>query len=131
MQAHRSSLHDGELLTVSIERAKSVVHLGFRMEDGSMRGVELQGLHAFRIENLTLQNVVSRLLRSSCKEIPTVEFDHWITWVTSLSDASSWLDERHRQEWFDSFISGALDLVVLDPSVGATLAAVCERIVIK
>lgn len=126
-----SSFHDEELMTVSVDRTRSIARLEFRLEDGALRTAELHGLKAFRGEDLTLQNVVSRVLQSSQKEISTAGLEHWITWVTSLSDADSWLNEKRKHEWFDSCVSGSLDLVVFEPSAGAQFVAVCEKIILS
>lgn len=124
------SLHDAELVAVAVDRHKAVACLDFCLEDRSRHVVELRGLKSFRCEDLTLQNVVNRVLRSSSKEFSAEYLAYWTIWSTSLSDSVSWLSEQRRQEWIDAYASGALELVVLEPSAGAQLAAVCEKLVL-
>lgn len=121
-------LHDAELIGVVIDRINESARFDFRLEDGALRSAQLDGLKAFRGEDMTLQNVVSRLLRSSQGEIARERIEHWLAWATSLSDADSWLSDQRKREWLDACGAGALELVVIEPSAGAQIAAVCERI---
>lgn len=122
-------LHDAELITVAVDRTNSIARLSFRQEDGALDTVELLGVKAFRCEDLTLQNVVSRVLLSSQKNISPDGIVHWITWATSLSDAASWLNEQRKQDWLNDCAGGTLELVVFEPSAGAQIAAVCDQVV--
>jgi hypothetical protein len=121
-------LHDAELIGVEVDRANRHARLDFRLETGEPRSIQLEGLQAFRGEDLTLQNVVSRLLRSSHGDFASDDLEHWLVWATSLSDASSWLNEQGKREWRDACKAGDLELVVIEPSAGAQIAAVCESL---
>jgi hypothetical protein len=122
------SLHDGELVGVSIDRNRALARLDFRMENGVLRIAEFRGLKAFRSEDLIMQNVVSRVLQFSLGEIDVVE--HWFIWATSFSDGSSWLDKQKKYEWLNKCTEGILDIVVIEPSCGATFVGLCEQFVI-
>lgn len=124
-------LHDAEIVAVSVDRLSGRARLEFRQEDGSLRSVELYGLRAFRSEDLTLQNVVSRVLRSSRGQLSGESLEHWLRWVTSLSDTDSWLSDERKREWRDACAQGRLELVVLEPSAGAQIAALCERLALS
>jgi hypothetical protein len=121
-------LHDAELIGVEIDRVGAVARLTLQLEGGERRQVELRGLKAFRGEDLTLQNVVSRMLRSSRGEVSGDELNRWLNWATSLSDSRPWLSDQRRAEWHSACTSGALELVVFEPSAGAQVVAVCERL---
>jgi len=123
-------MHDAELTAVGVDRVNLIARLDFRLEDGALHTAALRGLKAFRCEDLTLQNVVSRVLQSSQGALSSEELDYWVTWVTSLSDASSWLSEQGKQDWLNACASGALDVIVFEPSAGAQVAAVCEEFVL-
>ena len=125
------SLHDAELVAMAIDRSNSMARLSFRLESGALHTVELRGLKAFRSEDLTLQNVVSRVLQSSKKQFSTDDLTHWITWATSLSDAASWLAGQRKHDWINNCANGALELVVFEPSAGAQIAAVCDQLVLS
>lgn len=126
-----AGLHDAELIGVEIDRANERARLTLQLEGGQTRLVELSGLKALRSEDVTLQNVVSRLLRSSRGEIAGDHLDRWLSWATSLSDSGSWLSDQRRGEWLAACASGDLELIVLEPSAGAQIAAVCERVSLR
>lgn len=122
-----SVLHDAEIITVSVNRFDSTGRLDLRLESGTFCTVELHGLKAFRCEDLVLQNVVNRVLQSVEMQISSIDCEHWLNWVTSVSDASSWLDEKRKQTWLSDLAAGKINLIVFEPSAGATLTAICER----
>jgi len=124
-------LHDAEVIAVVVDRENEYARLDFRLENGALCSAELRGLRAFRGEDLTLQNVVSRLLRSVHKEITGDELERWLIWSTSLSDSNSWLSNQRKREWLDACENGDLDLVLIVPSAGAQIAAVCESFVLN
>ncbi len=124
-------LHDAEVIAVAVDRLSGVARLSLRQEDGVLRSIELHGLKAFRSESLTLQNVVSRVLRSSAGHLSGEALEHWLRWVTSLSDADSWLSDERRREWRAACEAGSLELVVIEPSAGAEIAGLCERLVLS
>ena len=123
-------LHDAELTGISIDRLNSFVIINFRMEDGTESKLELSGLRVIRCEDLTMQNVVSRILQSVEGHFTEKELEHWVLWVTSYSDSKSWLKEGKVSEWLDEIASGKLNLVLIEPSVGATVVALCRQILI-
>jgi hypothetical protein len=124
------ALHDAEVIGVAVDRGSGSARLDLRQENGDLCFVELQGLKAFRGEDLTLQNVINRILRTSMGDISGEELEHWLTWVTSLSDADSWLQAERMREWCAACEAGSLDLVVVEPSAGAQIAALCERVIL-
>lgn len=125
-----AALHDAELTGVAIDRATKFIRLTFKLESGPSLSVEMMGVQAFRCEDLSLQNVVCRFLRSSRGEISEGGLSHWLAWTTSFSDSSSWLSQEGRADWLAAFASGGLELVVILPSAGAQLAVVCDAVVI-
>ena len=121
-----NNLHDAEIIGLSVERRIQYARLDFRLDDGASRSVELKGLRAFRCEDLTIQNVVSRLIVSDQANISREDMTYWIDWVTSFSDTGSWLNGQHKVEWLTACENGTLKLVLVEPSAGAQIAAVCE-----
>ena len=123
-----SEFHDAEILVVAIDRESARAQLKCRLEDGQIRSVRFEGLKAFRSEDLTLQTVVSRVLRSSKAQISRDGMEYWLEWATSLSDADSWLTDERKSEWLTACDAGLLDLVVVEPSAGAQIVALCEKV---
>lgn len=68
-EANSLGLHDAEVIAVAIDRLSGIARLDLRQEDGVPRSVELHGVKAFRSVDLTLQNVISRVLRSSTGQL--------------------------------------------------------------
>ena len=91
--------HGAEVIAVAFDRLSGIVRLSLWQEDGVLRAVYFYGVKAFRDEDLTLQNVVSRFLRSSSGQFSKEGLERWLLLATSLSDAASWLNEERRREW--------------------------------
>ena len=120
--------HDAEVTSIDLSRETAACRLGLSYVDGKEGTVELLGVAAFRVEDFGLQNVVSRILRSGSQDFSLDDLNHWLGWVTSLSDSPSWLNPEKRREWVAALSDGDLELVVLEPSAGAQIAAVCKRV---
>jgi hypothetical protein len=123
-----TTLHDAELLHIGINRVPATVTITFSEVSGGTRALQLNGVVAFRCEDMTIQNVVSRVLQSSLEHFTEADADHWISWVTSLSDAGPWLLDSRRRQWMDDLRSRRLELLVVEPSAGAQIAAICSSI---
>lgn len=124
-------LHDAEIISIAIDHSNKLAKLGLRKQDGTLHFIELYGVKAFRSEDLTLQNVVNRILQSSKDKFSPEELERWLQWVTSLSDAGSWLSEERRLDWRTACEAGRLDLVIVEPSAGVQVAALCELVVLN
>jgi len=123
------NIQDFEVTTIQVDRPTALVTIGLRAPEGSQHTLTFSGVKAFRVEDLVMQNEVGQVLRSgSSGRIDDAEIRRWIIWATSLSDTRSWLYEDKRTQWVQLCISGELELVVLLPSVGAQIAAVCEHV---
>jgi hypothetical protein len=122
------NIQDFEITAIQVDRLAALVTIELRAPEGSRHVLTLSGVKAFRVEDLVMQNEVGQILRSSGGRIDSTEIRHWIIWVTSMSDARSWLYEDMRTQWVQLCLSDALELVVLLPSAGAQIAAVCGRV---
>ncbi|MET3109540.1 hypothetical protein AAKU58_004397 [Oxalobacteraceae bacterium GrIS 1.18] len=120
--------HDAEITDVSIDRLNSCGRIKVKAENGTASQIDLGGLIAFRCEDLSMQNVVSRVLQSLDGQFSTEALEYWVTWVTGLSDCGSWLNEQKKSEWLDSLINKKINLIVFEPSAGATIAAICRGV---
>ena len=123
-----SLYHDAEIIDVSIDGLNSFGRIKVKAVNGIVSNIELDGLIAFRCEDLTMQNVVSRVLQSIEGTFSTEELQYWVTWVTSLSDCGSRLKEQKKSEWLDSLINKKTNLIMFEPSAGATIAAICRGV---
>ena len=123
--------HDSEIVSISMDRLTSVCRVSLRDVGAQQNVVDLFGVKAFRAEDFVLQNVVSRMLRSTAKDFSTDEIDYWVTWATSFSDSASWLKPDRKHRWLASLSENAPELVVFEPSIGAQIAVVCERLLFR
>ena len=123
------AVHDAEIVSIDIDRENSMCRLGLSHEEGKRSSFELFEIVAFRVEDFGLQNVVSRILRATANDFSENDLNHWLEWVTSLSDAPSWLKPERKREWVEALNNDKLELIVLEPSAGAQIVAVCRRAV--
>lgn len=126
-----SHLHDAELHALSIDRQAWSVSLCLHSEEGVSYTLIFQRVVAVRCTDLLLQNVVSRVLSSKVTAFDAEQLSFWVDWVTSQSDAPSWLDTQHRNELVAACQSGSQELLVFEPSCGAQIALICESVSIS
>ena len=124
-------LHDAEISAIRMDRENSMCRLDFLHVDGIRSFVELSGVRAYRVQDYVVQNVVSRVLRSGAKDFSVDDLRYWVAWVTSLSDAPSWLKPDRLDEWLTAIKTGRFELVVFEPSAGAQIAAIFERMTLQ
>lgn len=127
----KNKFHDAELVEFFLNQEKQVIKLKFRHENGEFTSAELINVHAFRGEDLVLQNIISRVLIYSLGDISKNHLASHIEWVGNLSDCKSWISKKSQKIWHDMMLNGLLDLVIFEPSAGIKIVAVCEKIEFK
>jgi hypothetical protein len=120
-------MHDAEVQAIRVDHGS--VTLQLRDEDGTPLVVSLRGVRDFRCDHLGPQNIISRTRQSADDEFSAAEIEEWLRWVTS-DDGGSWLPAEKLADWTASCLDKRLNLLVMTPSVGALIAAVCEACVI-
>jgi len=120
-------LHDAELYSIDINRKNSILKLKFELNHDKHIIISLKGVLTFRCEDLTCQNVVSRLMQSSMYNFNSEDLVYWIKWASSLSDAEMWTSQEIRNKWLADIKNEILELIVLEPSAGAQFAAICKK----
>jgi hypothetical protein len=121
-----SGYHDAELVNIRTGPG-GAVFLGFRLADGSSRQLNLVGCELFRIVDVTLQNVASRVMVFKGSEIPVEYVDERLIWASSMIDASSFLSVGRRESLIQQITSSQKMLVVVEPSCGAEVVATCAE----
>jgi hypothetical protein len=117
--------HDAEIVSIEIDRNACLCRIGLAHEDGRRSRCEMIGVIAFRVEDLGLQNVVSRIVMR-LEDFSKDALTRHLEWVTSLSDAHSWLKPQRKDEWLLALHEGRLEIVVFEPSAGAQIVIVCS-----
>lgn len=124
----KNTMHDAEIVAVAIDRKNGQVRLHICHENGAASDLVFRGVLAFRVEDMGIQNVISRVLRSARDDLESVDLERWLAWVTSLSDSRSWLKDAVRIDWLDAIRSGRLEATIIEPSMGAQIGVVCSQI---
>lgn len=117
--------HDAELKEVHLDSKNCTVCLNFLSSDNRRFDVQIDGVRSFRCGDLSMQNVVSRVLRASLVDFSADDLEYWVEWSTSLSDTDSWLKSDHKKVWLEQLQNRELEMVVFEPSAGAEIALVC------
>ncbi|WP_157212748.1 hypothetical protein [Herbaspirillum sp. CF444] len=122
------NLHDAEVVSVSVKRLEKEALIYLRAEDDAVYLLRLTALKAFRCEDFVMQNVINRVRQSIFGDISLNDFDYWISWVTSVSDDKPWANSKTRSSWISDLSKKKINLLVLEPSVGASIVAICEKV---
>lgn len=122
--------HDAEVISIEVDRLQHIARLKLRQVDGNLFSIELVNLKIFRAEDITLQNVVYELFRYSQGEFSRDKAKYWLEWGTSLSDRGSSLKEEWKEKYLSACANSELELVVIMPSAGAQIMALCEKVAV-
>jgi hypothetical protein len=120
--------HDSSLVLIDASDLPKELVLQFKTETGVSIKVILSGCEIFRINDFTLQNIVSRFLVYNGKTIDKNDVICKLNWAANFSDAPNSLDEKTLSKLINSIKSDKLSMVYLEPSWGGELVAVCETI---
>ena len=122
-----SAYHDAELKGIDSSNASDIV-LYFCLENGQKLSLTLHGCEFFRVTDFVSQNVVSRLLIFQGQDIDKGSVIEKLRWATSLCDSKSFLEQEKLDEIITKIQKGERSLLVLEPSWGAELVALFERL---
>jgi len=89
----------------------------------------LRGCSLFKSSDLVLQNVVSRIITYTGHDVIERDVADKLEWVSSLSDASSFLNAERMGAIVSSIKNGCETLIYVEPSWGAQIVALCKEIV--
>jgi hypothetical protein len=124
-----SRLHDAELSALSIDRTKRIVTLDFVCPGDVIRQLTFYGVVGFRIVDLIQQNVVSRIVLSGDRSLSDDDVYKWVKWVNTIAGSEVFIQKAEADNLVTRIKAGNLSLLVLEPSWGAELAVVFEKLV--
>jgi hypothetical protein len=124
-----AEFHDAELRAVEIGNSRETLALKFLGANGETMYLRFEDC-SFRAIDIIPQNVVSRLLLSSEHRFSAAELLHWMTWITGLSDASSFCTPEQISKLCEEVSSGSRTLCVIEPSWGAEFAVLAKAVTI-
>lgn len=131
MRQDEISFHDAEIYGIEIDRASNRVVITLINADACRIILECMGVISFRGTDVILQNTVSRFLKSSSGMMSAHEVARWVVWASSLSDGSAFLKPEQIQAYVDRILNNEILLLVFEPSWGAEMAIVCERLAVS
>lgn len=126
-----STFHDAELRLISHIADVNRLELGFEKADGQFVVISLRGLVAFRVVDFGLQNVVSSLLVQGFNlKLTKTELVDRVSWISNNCDGDQLSDPATVNTLVHRVDSGELLLFILEPSWGAEMTVLVEKIVI-
>jgi hypothetical protein len=121
-----SFLHDAELTLVAVDREESELRLGFRAADQSTHRILFYRVLTLRIDNLQLQNVVSRVLVSDAGAGFGDDLERVVRWTCSGSADALLISEQNLRRHVARVRAGELRLLHVEPSWGAEIGVIGE-----
>lgn len=126
-----STFHDAELRQVSHNAEFGFLELGFEKADGQFVVITLSGVTAFRVTDMAMQNVVSRLLVHGINtNLTENELTDRIGWVSKTCDGEQLSESATLKRLIEKVNSGELLLFILEPSWGAELIVIAEKVIL-
>jgi hypothetical protein len=126
-----ATFHDAELRHVSHNAALASLELGLEKADGRFSSLTLEQVVAYRVTDMRIQNVVSRLLVHGGNALFTEEeLVERVSWISGTCDGEQLSDASALTKLVGRVKSGELLLFVLEPSWGAELAGIAGAIAI-
>lgn len=121
-----SILHDAELCLVAMDREAGTLRLGFKGSDHTTYAMSFHGVLTYRINDVIYQNVVSRVVMWGSDQPIDGEMERVMRW-TSCSGSTLLISEQVLERYVAKVRSGELRLVYVDPSWGAEIGVLAER----
>lgn len=124
-----STFHDAELQQVFHRAEFEVLELGFAKADGQFVLIALHGVAAFRVTDMGMQNVVSRLLVHGVNiDLSEDELSNRIEWVSRTCEGEQLSQPATLRKLTEKVKSGELMLFTLEPSWGAELTVIAKKL---
>ena len=124
----QKNYHDAELVGLYYARDRQHLLLNFQLVDGDLAVVRCDGVTHFRLGEMGLQNVTSRLLISSEREFQPDEIRNHINWACSRDGHEHAMTDSRAAYFRTSIRHRQFTLLVLEPSVGAEVAVLCKSV---
>ncbi len=125
----KKNYHDAELVGLYYMRDRHHLLLNFQLVEGDLAIVRCEGVTHFRLGEMGLQNVTSRLLISSEFDFQPDEIRNYINWACSLDGYEHGMTDSRAAYFRSGIRHRQLTLLVLEPSIGAEVAVVCKSVI--
>jgi len=116
------NLHDAEIIGIDAATAPARLKVVVKTLEHATPELLLEQCSHYRITDFTLHNTISRAMIFDSSSASEQAIGELIRWLTSLSDAASFLTDSKWDELTASLLDGNIKLIYLEPSQGAELA---------
>ncbi|SOE95911.1 hypothetical protein SAMN05414139_08830 [Burkholderia sp. D7] len=124
----KKNYHDAELVGLYYARGRQHLLLNFQLVNSDLAVVRCDGVTHFKLGEMGLQNVTSRLLISSEREFHPDEIRDHINWACSRDGHEHAMTDSRAAYFRTSIRHRQVALLVLEPSIGAELVVVCKAV---
>jgi hypothetical protein len=124
----KKNYHDAELVGLYYARNRQHLLLNFQLVTGELAVVRCDGVTHFRLGEMGLQNVTSRLLISSEREFQPDDIRDHINWACSREGREHLMTDSRAAYFRAAIRHRELTLLVLVPSVGAEVVVACKSV---
>jgi hypothetical protein len=121
--------HDAELIGLYYARDTHHLLLNFQLVTGGLAVVQSDGVTHFRLGEMDLQNVTSRLLISSEREFQPDDIRDHLNWACSRDGREHLMTDSRAVHFRTRIRHRELTLLVLEPSIGAEVVVVCKSVI--
>ena len=125
---NQKNYHDAELVGLSYTRDTQHLVLNFQLVNGGLAVIRCDGVTHFKLGEMSLQNVTSRLLLSSEREFHPDEIRSHINWACSRDGHEHAMTDARATHFVTEIRERRLTVLVLEPSIGAELVVVCKAV---
>ncbi|MGX6998970.1 hypothetical protein [Caballeronia sp. KNU42] len=122
------NFHDAEFIGLNFARDTQTLMLSFQLVSGDLAVVRCEGVTHFRLGEMGLQNVLSRLLISSEREFQPDDIRKNINWACSRDGYEHAMTDARAAYFLSGIQHRQFAILVLEPSIGAELVVVCESV---
>jgi hypothetical protein len=124
----KKNYHDAEFIGLHYTRDERRLRLNFQLVSGEVAVVRCEVVSVFRLGEMGLQNVASRLLISSEREFQPDDIRERINWAASRDSWEYAMTDEQAAHFATEIGQRKLIVLVLEPSIGAELVVVCKSV---
>jgi len=124
----KKNYHDSEFTGLHYARDERHLELNFQLVSGEFAVVRCEEVFVFRLGEMGLQNVTSRLLISSEREFQPDDIRERINWAASGDSWKYAMTDERAAHFISEVRQQHLTVLDLEPSIGAELVVVCKLV---
>jgi hypothetical protein len=122
------NFHDAEFISLHYARDERHLRLNFQLVSGEVAVVSCEEVSVFRLGEMGLQNVTSRLLISSEREFQPNDIRERINSAASRDSWEYSMSDEQAAHLATEIRQRKLTVLILEPSIGAELVVVCRSV---